>query len=71
MMHTSQAPAHTRPSESDALCDPRAVELAQNLDLLLDIVDLILGVLEIDNLDGNKASCPLIDSGECARARGR
>jgi hypothetical protein len=48
--------------DHNSLCDPRRVELTQDLDLLLDVVDLILGVLKIDHLDGDQTSRPAFDS---------
>jgi hypothetical protein len=45
-----------------ALGHPSAVELREDLDLLLDVVDLVLGVLEVDDLDGDEAARALIDA---------
>lgn len=45
-----------------ALGDPRAVELRQDLDLLLDVVDLVLGVLEVNDLDGDEVARALLDA---------
>lgn len=53
----------------DALGDPRAVELTQDLDLLLDVVNLVLGVLEVDDLDGDQVACPLFNSEDKKRVR--
>jgi hypothetical protein len=34
--------------------------LAEDLDLLLDIVDLVLGAFQVDDLDGHGERCPSV-----------
>lgn len=45
-----------------SLGDVGAVELTQDGDLLLNIVDLILGIFQIDDLDGYGLSRPLVEA---------
>lgn len=44
------------------LGDEWTVALTENSDLLLDILDLILGLLQVDGLDGDNVLCAIIDA---------
>lgn len=44
------------------LGDVWAVALAEDSDLLLDILDLILGLLQVNGLDGDNRLCAIIDA---------
>lgn len=44
------------------LGDVRTVALTEDRDLLLDVLDLVLGLLQVDGLDGDNALCAIIDS---------
>lgn len=46
-------------SSNHSLCDKVTVELAENGNLLLDVVDLILCIFEVDDLDGHRLPCDL------------
>lgn len=49
------------------LGDVRTVALTEHRDLLLDVLDLILGLLKIDRLDGDDALSAVIDAFEDLR----
>lgn len=40
----------------------RAVALAEHGDLLLDVLDLVLGLLEVDGLDGHHVLGAVVDA---------
>jgi hypothetical protein len=44
----------------DPLCNVWGVELAENLDFLLDIFNLIFGTLQIDDFNGDGLLCSLV-----------
>lgn len=46
------------------LGDVGAVTLTEDCDLLLNVLDLILGLLQVDDLDGNNALCTIVDTFE-------
>lgn len=46
------------------LGDVRTVALTENRDLLLDVFDLIFGLLQVDCLYGHNALCAIIDAFE-------
>ena len=49
---------------AEVLCDVRTVALTENCDLLLDVLDLVLGLLQVDGLDGDDALTSVIDTFE-------
>lgn len=59
--HSSQSVSHLQIG-AVVLGDVWTVTLAENSDLLLDVLDLILGLLQVDGLDGDNALCAIIDA---------
>jgi hypothetical protein len=46
---------------SKVLGDERRIALTEDLDLLLDILDLIFGLFQVDDLDGDHLLGPVVD----------
>lgn len=46
------------------LGDVGAITLAEDCDLLLNVLDLIFSLLQVNDLDGNNALCTIVDTFE-------
>lgn len=49
---------------AEVLGDVGAITLTEDCDLLLNVLNLILGLLQVDDLDGNDALCTIVNTFE-------